>query len=181
MKYIGIFLTLIVVALIGKSVYQQVNKDDMSAKAHRIACQKDAITFERVVRKNLVEDIKNSIYSNTIKLDIHTQKAKYMQSQLFDYVKVPNIQKSLLSTIKTYEDKTKASSKDVVLDLLVYENDKKDPGKKTKKSKLYAGYLEFDFKIQNATVYKIQLDFMDLKGKDINKRISCAIKSVMTL
>lgn len=181
MKYLGIVLTLIIVALVGKSIYLQVNKESMSAKAHRIACQKDATTFERVLKKDKIEELKNSIYTNSIKLNIHTQKAKYMESKLFDYVKVEDVKKSLLEIIKSYENKSKVSTNDVVLDMLIYENDKKDPGKKTKKSKLYAGYIEFEFRVKNAAVYKIQIDFMDLKGADIDKRLSCAIKSLMTL
>ena len=64
---------------------------------------------------------------------------------------------------------------------MVYENDKKDPGKKTPKSKKYAGYLTATFKIDNKKVYKIQTDFMSLQGEDIPQRISCIVKSVMTL
>jgi hypothetical protein len=180
-KNMGILLTIIIVALLGKSIYNQVNKPSMSAKASRLQCQKDATTFERVLLKDKVEDLKNSIYSNSIKIDIQTQKARYMQSELFDYVDPSKIKTQLRSIIKSNFDKSKTTKQDVVLEVLIYENDKKDPGKKTKKSKLYAGYLVFDFKIQHATVYKIQIDFMDLKGADIEKRLSCAIKSALTL
>jgi hypothetical protein len=177
----GIILTVIIIALLGKSIYIQVNKPTMSAKAKRLECQKDATTFERVLLKDKINELKNSIYSNSIKIDIQTQKSRYMQSKLFDYVDPSKIDTKLRSIIKSNFDKSKVANEDVVLELLIYENDKKDPGKKTKKSKLYAGYLEFDFKIKHATVYKIQIDFMDLKGADINKRLVCAIKSVLTL
>jgi len=61
------------------------------------------------------------------------------------------------------------------------ENDIKDPGKKTKKSKLYAGYLVFEFKLHDKTVYKTQTDFQDKQGKDIADRVSCVIRSFMKI
>jgi hypothetical protein len=63
----------------------------------------------------------------------------------------------------------------------IYENDKNDPGKKTKKSKLYAGYIVFEVKNKNnKTIYKVQIDFMDKHGADIVGSINCTIESFMT-
>ncbi len=63
----------------------------------------------------------------------------------------------------------------------IYENDKEDSGKKGKKSKLYAGYLLFEFKLQNKLIYKIQTDYMKIDASDIQSRINCVIKSFITL
>jgi len=74
-----------------------------------------------------------------------------------------------------------SKSADIFVDIMIYENDKKDPGKKTARSKLYAGYIEATFKVNKQITYKIQTDFMNLKGKDIPQRITCLVNSVMTL
>ena len=63
----------------------------------------------------------------------------------------------------------------------IYENDKEDKGKKNNDAKAYAGYLVFEFKYNNRLVYKIQSDYMNLNGNDIEDRMSCAIKSFTSL
>ena len=65
--------------------------------------------------------------------------------------------------------------------VLIYENDKEDKGKKNNDAKSYAGYLVFEFKYNNTLVYKIQSDYMNLNGNDIEDRMNCAIKSFVSL
>ena len=65
--------------------------------------------------------------------------------------------------------------------MLIIYDDPNDPNKKTEKSKLYAGYLVFSFKLKNTLIYKIQIDFIDKKGADISKVLDCAIKSLNSL
>lgn len=73
------------------------------------------------------------------------------------------------------------NDKRLIIDYFIYENDKKDPGKKTAKSKLYAGYLVFHFLIADEKVYRLQIDFMDMQGKDIEEKIQCMMKSILSL
>lgn len=72
-------------------------------------------------------------------------------------------------------------SRRVQIDTYLYENDKNDKGKKTKKAKLYAGYVVMDFKLDKKSVYKIQVDYMDIDTKDLKNRVDCAIQSFITL
>ncbi|MEA1914322.1 MAG: hypothetical protein U9N30_03305 [Campylobacterota bacterium] len=181
MKYIWIVIVAAVVGFLGNSVYLEMNKEKGSAKSTRIACQKLSVTFERVSQATKIIDIQNAIKANAMHVNLEVEKAQYMESQMFNYVNPSSVKQTVLNTLKTYQKDDAKSSKEVVLDVLIYENDKGDPGKKTKKSKLYAGYLIFKFKVQKALVYQVQIDFMDLKGADITSKVNCAIESVMTL
>lgn len=58
------------------------------------------------------------------------------------------------------------------------ENDKLDPGKKSKNCKLFAGYLLYTFFLDKTQAYKIQIDVMDSKGGDIPERLSCIQESL---
>ncbi len=99
-----------------------------------------------------------------------------MPSQLFSFEEPNKVELYVKKLFHHIKDDKKTS-----LHILVYENDKLDPKKKTKKAKLYQGYLDFNFKLDNKIVYKIQLDFYAHDGSDIKEIISCAKKSVLSL
>jgi hypothetical protein len=103
-----------------------------------------------------------------------------MKSQLFEYVDIKKVDQDVKDAIATYQTAHIGNSEPVTIKYLIYENDKNDPGKKTQKSKLYAGYMKFDVVYKKKRVYAVQIDFMDMEGKDISQRVSCAIKSIMT-
>ena len=175
-----LIITLFFVFL-GYGIYGQVNKT--SAKATRLECQKNIVFFEKVLDANMIamaqKDFKNSNYS----FKITKEEAKYMKPRLFQYVDIDEVQKYFLSSSHT---NPKVSNDDAKMEvsLYIYENDKNDPGKKTKKSKLYAGYVILGIKTKiegrNHSIYRAQADFMDLDGKDVHKRIDCLIKSFMS-
>ncbi len=174
--FIGVFISF----LIANEIYTQVNKP-ASGKSSRLECHKKGATFEKVVNQELIRKLKYSLHYNYFKVVVWADKAKYMESVMFDYVDVNVIKNNMINKIKQYSDKRSLTEDKVVIDVMIYENDKKDPGKKTKKSKLYAGYIEVTIKVNKSIVYKIQTDFMDLEGKDIPQRITCIVKSIMTL
>jgi hypothetical protein len=172
---IGVFL----LYFIGSGIYEQLNKK--SAKSARLECHKKSTVFENLQRPELLESLRNSLESSKYSIETSVEKAVYMQSRLFEYVDPKEAEKYVLSTLEKYKKAgSSGESKNAQIKLLIYENDKKDPGKKSDKAKLYAGYLLFDFIVDNKTVYKIQIDFMDDHGKDINQKIECAIKSLFT-
>lgn len=179
---IGLIIAIVIALVIGNEIYKQVTKKPNSAKSVRLACHKDSVTFEKVIKPKLVQDLLKTLKSQDYTVNAWEDKAKYMTSVMFKFVDVKEINKDIKSKIKDYKLDIEAKKiGDVLVDVMVYENDKKDPGKKTKRSKLYAGYLVFTFKVDNKTVYKIQTDFMNLKGEDIPNRISCVVNSVMSL
>lgn len=175
-KYIYIIFTAALLFLIGKSIYEQINKT--GAKSLRLECHKNSTVFEKVLKPELLEKLQKDIEKGNIKVDIQIEKAKYMESKLFNHVDPQKVKKEFITLLnyKTLDKKTKNS-----VNILIYENDKNDPGKKTPKSKLYAGYLVFSFKVDNTLVYKLQIDFFDHQGKDISKVLKCALKSISTI
>lgn len=173
-KSIYISIILIAAFFLGKSIYEQINKK--TAKTVRIECHKNSTVFEKVLKPQLLENLQNDIKKGDLSVSIEIEKAKYMQSELFKYVNPQNVKEQFesIAKIKNNESKNKVN-------ILIYENDKNDPGKKTAKSKLYAGYLVFSFKVENALVYKLQIDFFDLEGKDIQKVLECAYESIISI
>ncbi len=178
-----IIIGIIIIFVIGNEVYTQINKKPKSIKAKRLGCHSISTTFEKVLKPKLIKNLHQTLKSGDYKLVVWEDKAKYMNSVMFNYVDVKVINNDIKQKIKVYKIDNIVAQKtnDVLIDVMVYENDKKDPGKKTKASKLYAGYLVVAVKIDKKIVYKIQMDFMNLKGKDIPDRISCIVDSIMSL
>jgi len=162
-------------------VYKQLGQNK-SAKSDRLACHKakKVVVFERVYKKDKLGALKQALKAGNVRIDPRAQKSEYMESQLFTHINKEKIV-SMVQKRLQQESTANDSDKNAVIDLLIYENDKKDPKKKTEKAKLYAGYLGFDFKLDNTLVYKIQIDFLDMQGRDIQQRIDCAVQSVMSL
>jgi hypothetical protein len=167
---IGIGLVLV----IANSIYQQLNKK--VAKSSRIDCHKSVTVFERVYNNEALKKIQKNIEDGSFDIVLKTEPSKYMQSQLFNYVDTNEIKKYINDTFGF-----KSSSSELKINVLLYENDKLDPGKKNDEAKAYAGYLMFDFYLENVMIYKIQIDFMDMQGSDINKTIDCIKQSVLSI
>ena len=174
-KYIYLIITITFLGAIGNSVYQQINKK--SAKSVRLECHKSSTVFEKVINPTLLKQLQNDIQHGNLKVTTEIEKATYMESTLFDFVDQEKIKKEFESLVAVNTSDNLKNS----LNILIYENDKNDPGKKTAKSKLYAGYLMFSFKVDNTLVYKLQIDFFDNEGKDISKVLQCALKSILTI
>lgn len=178
MRYIYTILTLLFVVSIGYFSFGVQN--NKSAKVQRIACHQKTVVFEKVYDKSLLKQIQNTLKSGNYKLSSRAQKSRYMKTRLFEYVDIKEVDKLVKNTIAQY--KTEHNTDNTVgIDYYIYENDKADPGKRTAKSKLYAGYVRFTFTYKGKRVYAVQVDFMDLDGKDIHKSVACAIESMHTI
>ncbi|MEA3512586.1 MAG: hypothetical protein U9R37_03195 [Campylobacterota bacterium] len=152
-----------------------------SGKAKRIECQKKTTTFERSFGDEEIKIAQDLLMSGNFSFTSSIEKSIYSESKLFEYVKLQDTDKIVNEELKKYIKSDIKSEKNLKFRYNIYENDIKDPGKKTKKSKLYAGYVWFEFKNENnKTIYKVQIDFMDKKGADIANSIRCCIKSFMT-
>jgi hypothetical protein len=166
----------LLVSFLVYGIYGQVNKK--SAKASRLSCQKNVVFFERVLDNDMIKIAQNVFKDGDYTISIEADKAEFMKSKLFEYVDIDEVKDYFVSSSKTTPKKAKNLTKDSIkISLLVYENDKLDPGKKTKKSKLYAGYIILGIKKGNHSIYRSQVDFMDFQGKDIHKRVDCLIAS----
>jgi len=157
------------------------NSKGSSAKSTRLPCHTQVVVFEKIYEPASLPNVKQALEQQNYTIDSSIKKAHYMQSQLFEFVDINMVNESVKDAIASYQSTDKENSEPVTIRYFIYENDKNDPGKKTQKSKLYAGYLKFDVVYKKKRVYAVQIDFMDMQGKDISQRVSCAIKSIMTV
>ena len=181
-RYVWIFVGVCFVLLIGSSIYKQIQKDNKSAKSTRISCHKNTTAFEKVYTQNSLKNLKQKLEEGNFELSSSVQKAVYSKSKLFDYINLEDMDKIVFETLNSYLKQENLNNEKLKISYYIYENDVEDPGKKTQKSKLYAGYVVFRFSDnKNELVYQVQIDFMDKKGADLPQSIKCAIKSFITL
>lgn len=165
--------------MIGTEVIGFMNKK--SANSARLECHKKSTTFEYVYQKDCVSMMLDAIQSNHVKLRSKFQLSEHMQTKLANHISLTQVDKMIKDQINLRKVTDKKSDKELLIDYFIYENDKEDPGKKTAKSKRYAGYLVFHFLIEDEKIYRIQIDFMDLQGEDIEEKVGCVFDSVMSL
>lgn len=178
MKYVYYALVVLLIYFVGNDIYQQTNKK--GARSTRLACQKECKVFEKVYKEDLLEKAKLALMSGNYELDSSIKKAKFMKSALFEYVQIEEVDQNVREAIAKHKQPDLHSDEKIKIEYYIYENDKSDPGKKTKKSKLFAGYLRFSFILDAKKIYMIQVDFMNLQGRDIKKSVDCAIESFVT-
>jgi len=160
-------------------VFEEVNKFDPKQK--RLSCQEKTITFEKIDFEHPIWETNNLIETNNFVIKSNIEYSKLMPSHLINILTIKQANETLDNVIKKYITSNIPNNKKLIIDYYIYENDKEDKGKKGLKSKLYAGYLLFEFKLNNKLVYKIQTDYMNIDGKDIEERMDCVIKSFLSI
>ncbi len=163
--------------------YGILTKKELSSikKLKRVECQKKTITFEKISNKDSLEKAITLLLSNNYMIKSKIEQSTYMKSTILDYISKKEADKMLVNTIYRYLQNRKNRDTKLLIDYYILENDKEDKGKKSKKAKLYAGYLVFEFKFENKLVYKIQTDYMKIDTSDIPERLDCVIKSFISL
>ena len=181
-KYIVTFVVVFMGAILISSKYNQMTKVPTSAKTKRLPCHKHVTAFEKSYNKTLLQKAQESLYSGNVQFSSSIEKSIYAESKLFNFVDMKQMDKIFKEQLKQYIKSTKPPKDQIKLHYKIYESDVKNPGKKTKKSKLYAGYIILEVKnSKNQLIYKIQIDFMDKQGKDIPQTLECCIKSFATI
>ncbi len=180
MKYIYIILVIVLIYFVGNDIYKQNTKTVAGAKSTRLSCHKTCKVFERTYDAELLEKAQETVRAGEYKLTSRIKEAKFMETKMFQYVKLEKVDQILKDAIAKRRQADAKSNGKLHIDYYIYENDKADPGKKTKKSKLYAGFLRFILTYNGKKIYSVQADFMDLQGKDIQKSVECAIESFVT-
>jgi len=117
--------------------YYQFNPK--SAKSKRLACHQEVTTFERLYEPKQIAKLKEYLKDQDFKLKLHITKSHYMPTRIDEYLSLDQLQKLVDETMG------KAQGEKLFVDVLVYENDKADPKKKSPKAKLYEGYIQFSF------------------------------------
>ncbi len=178
-KYILPGILIFIILFVTFAVFEEINKFDPKQK--RLVCQEKTTTFEKIDFENPIWETNNLIESNNFIIKSDIQYSKFMDSHLVNILTVKQADEILNTILKKYITSNTPSEKKLLIDYYIYENDKKDKGKKGSKSKLYAGYILFEFKLDNKLVYKIQTDYMDIDANDIEERMTCAIESFLTI
>jgi len=167
------------VAFIGYGIYAEATKK-APQKQYRLACHQEQTTFEKLYHTEKYDSLLRAIKAGNISFDVKGIKSVHMPSQLFEFVNIEDFTTNLKQRFALLENNS--SSKEYVnIVVEIYENDKHDPNKKSPKATLFAGYILFNYQMNNQNIYQIQIDFLDDKGTDIPKRIECAITSLITL
>lgn len=182
MKKVLLYLTIVIfTGSVAYSVFIQQNKEKVPGKLNRLACHKNITSFERAYDQSQLNEAKKSLLNGnyTIKSDI--DKAIYMESSLFTFINIEDTDKYLYDQIKKRINKERVYNNGVIIEYTIYENDIEDPKKKSDKCKLFRGYIVLKVKNNNKkTLYQVQIDFMDYKGKDIYKTLDCSLESFLT-
>lgn len=176
------FLIVLVTAIalfFAYGIYEQMNQKSLKSK--RVACQENTTTFEKVFKKDKIQEAKKLLKTQNIEIISRIDYSKYMKSQLINFYNKEKALLDLNSVLDKYMSEKQDLNKKLVIDLYIYENDKEDKGKKSDKAKLYAGYLVFEFKLEKELLYKIQIDYMKINAQDIKERMDCAIKSFISI
>jgi len=180
MKTIYIIIAIALLYFVGNDIYKQNTKTSAGGKSTRLACHKTCKVFERTYDAELLKKAQETVRTGEYKLTSRTKEAKFMETQMFKYVHIEDVDKMVKDAIAKRKQPDAKNDEKVAIDYYIYENDKADPGKKTKKSKLYAGFLRFILTYNGKKFYSVQADFMNLEGTDIPNSVECAIESFMT-
>ncbi len=177
------FFILILIFIVGFFSYGLLTKEsnDPIKKQKRLTCQTETTTFEKIANKKLAQEAIELLESSNYIIKSRIEKSVYMESQIDKHICEEKANEYLNKSISKYLKVKNEQDKKLLIDYYILENDKEDKGKKGTKCKLYAGYLVFEFKLNNKLIYKIQTDYMNMDTSDIPQRMDCVIKSFITL
>ncbi len=177
------FFILLLIFIIGFFTYGIVTKESNNPikKQKRLSCQTKTTTFEKIANKQLAQEAIKLLESSNYIIKSRIEKSVYMESQIDKHICEEKANEYLNKSISRYLKTKEEKEQKLLIDYYILENDKEDKGKKGTKCKLYAGYLVFEFKLDNKLIYKIQTDYMNMDTSDIPERMDCVIKSFITL
>ncbi|PRM88213.1 hypothetical protein CJ669_04705 [Aliarcobacter cryaerophilus] len=161
-------------------VYGVFNQNRIDPKVKRVPCQNSVTTFEKIYSTDLKFEKELLLSSNYI-IESKIEYSKSMKSNLYNIFSNKQSDQILNDVLSKFKNSDKKYDKKLLISYYIYENDKEDKGKKNKDALLYAGYLVFEFKLDNEILYKIQIDYMQADASDIKSRVNCAIESFLTI
>lgn len=174
---------LIPLTIIAFITYGILTKEETNPlkKEKRLSCHNTTITFEKIHNINKSSEAVNLLKSGNYIIKSKIEQSKHMESSILNYIDTNKLDLLLKKEIEPYIKNQKNNSKKLLIDYYILENDKEDPSKKGDKCKLYAGYLLFEFKLDEKLIYKIQTDYMKDDTSDVPERMNCIIKSFISL
>lgn len=171
-------VSILIIGLLSFLLYGVYSKTQKSIKSKRLECQSLTTTFEKIFLETPVNEAIKTLKNGNYEIISHIEYSKYMKSNLVNILTKNQSDKILEDILeKNMITKKESLDKKTIIDYYIYENDKEDSGKKNNEAKSYAGYLVFEFKYENKLIYKIQTDYMNLDGSDINERMNCVMNA----
>ncbi len=175
-------VSILIIGLLSFLLYGVYSKTQKSIKSKRLECQSLTTTFEKIFLETPVNEAIKTLKNGNYEIISHIEYSKYMKSNLVNILTKNQSDKILEDILeKNMITKKESLDKKTIIDYYIYENDKEDSGKKNNEAKSYAGYLVFEFKYENKLIYKIQTDYMNLDGSDINERMNCVMNSFLSI
>lgn len=174
------FVIVFIITFFGYGIYSK-NSNDPIKKEKRVKCQETTTTFEKISNKDLASKAIALLKSGNYIVKSRIELSKFMDSQILNHIDEKRANNFLEKSIALYATEQVENNEKLLIDYYILENDKEDTGKKGTKCKLYAGYLVFEFKLENKLIYKIQTDYMNMDTSDIPERMDCVLKSFITL
>ncbi|WP_152020106.1 hypothetical protein [Aliarcobacter butzleri] len=171
---------LFIIAFISFLVYGIINQKNYDPKVKRLACQNSITTFEKIYTKDL-DFAKKLLVSSNYEIKSDIKYSNNMQSNLLGNFSTKQSDKILYEILNSFKSLDKKYDEKLTISYYIYENDKKDEGKKNKDAFSYAGYLVFEFKFREELLYKIQIDYLNTDTSDIKSRMKCVIESFLTI
>ena len=180
-QYFIYSLVLVVIGTIIFTVLEKNTKQKIPGKLDRLPCHKKITCFERAYDIDKISEAKKLLLNGNYKINSDMDKSQFMKSTLFDFIDLKTTDKYFYNSIDTKSGKTRSYNNGTIVDYTVFENDIKDPKKKSDNCKLYRGYVVLKIKnSNNKLLYQDQIDFMDYEGKDIFKTLDCSLESFLT-
>lgn len=178
MKKIFLICFVLLLLALTYSFYKEITK---TKNPKRMACQEKTTTFEKINSNAPIKEAIELLKTHQYTIKSHIEYSTYMPSYLINILTIQEANELLEEVISSHTTQTANSAHALLIDYYIYENDKEDKGKKNAQAKKYAGYVVFEFKLDNQLIYKIQTDYMDIDAKDLKERFSCVIESFICL
>jgi hypothetical protein len=180
-KFFSFFLIVLFSSIVAIYIYTQTSKPKIQGAMDRLPCHKNITCFEKGYDEDGIEKAKELIKNGNYRILSSIDKAQYMESTLFSFVSVEDMDTFFYNYIQQQIDKPLEYDNGAIIKYTIFENDIEDPKKKSDNCKLYRGYIVFKvLSPNNKLVYQNQVDFMDHEGKDVSKTLQCSFESFLT-
>ena len=176
-KLFYLLLFIFIVALLYNFYLELTKKQNPK----RVACQEKTTTFEKIYSNTPIKEAIERLKTDNYLIESRIEYSQYMPSYLISVLNIQDANTLLETLLKSHYSHNKELNNKLIIDYYIYENDKEDKGKKNANAKEYAGYVVFEFKLDQQLLYKIQSDYMDKNAKDLEERFKCVIDSFLSL
>lgn len=174
-------VTVLLMSMVMIIYVQYVNPDKPQKKRSMnsgLLCQKEVTCFDRVYHPKLLKKGLDLLQKGNYQLEGGMIYSEYMKTILKDKIKFEDVNDYFYKSIGVPQKKL--ANKFLKIKYEIIENDKAHPNKKTSKSKkckLYAGYILTSFRLDGKQIYRMQIDFNKYSLEEIKKRIDCTLKA----